>query len=75
MKFCKKCHRRVIETITTNTEFTRGCMCINAIIPRGTELEGTVYSIGMSSLRGSRRQLHREINGQGDGPLVVTRET
>ena len=71
MRFCKKCHRRVIETITTN-----GCVCITSDIPRGTEAEGTINSIIKSyPVRGVRRRVVRGLNRQGDGPLVVTRET
>ena len=47
MKFCKKCHRRVIPMISTNKDFTGACLCASGYIElkSGSEVEGFLKAL------------------------------
>ena len=51
MVFCKKCHKRVIEVVTTIKEFVHGCGCVGvfSMIKHGSEAMTNVYGGVMAS--------------------------
>lgn len=53
--FCRKCHKRVIETINTSNETKNTCMCQRfAFVVRGSEVTGVVNGANV------RRKLQRK---------------
>ena len=63
MVFCKRCHKRVIEMATTNTEFLNMCRCVNIVkVKKGFETKGNIRSYLSSERRsGVKRRIAKEM--------------
>ena len=56
MKFCKRCHKRVIEKIDSTIDFSVGsvkiCMCTGQILNlKGTVINRLVSEVGVSKVK------------------------
>ena len=64
MRFCKKCHKRVIEVLTTMTVLRNGCICNDDGLTRigeDTEAMERIGTLTSPRSRSYRRGLSRNL--------------
>ena len=63
MKYCKKCHKKIIEKIYTETEYVNSCRCDKIpVIQVGSQLDGVIEK---QLTRGNRNGLKKRLQQRG----------
>ena len=63
MKFCKKCHKRVIKMVSDVEEIKNRCMCTEKIeLKSNSEIFGLISGAMSHGRTGLKRALVKEIN-------------
>ena len=62
MVFCKKCHKRVIDVVTTKKDFYNRCRCdATPLVEKCSEMTGVIGGMLCQRRSGCKRQLVKEL--------------
>ena len=62
MVFCKKCHKRVVDVVTTKKDFYNRCRCdATLLVKKCSEMKGVIGGMLCQRRSGGKRQLVKEL--------------